>query len=232
MGELVSFGMIILAAAVHASLQLGLGGLLLLYHESKGKHVNNKTRGLVGSYISGVGVIVFLLLATACYIVTTLFGGILSVELLAAIMSILLVLSLVMWVFYYRRGETMELWLPKAVSRFIDGRAKVTNSNTEAFSLGVLTSFAELPFTIVLLLVAGNSILELETIYQPLMVAIYTIIAIVPLVVFRLAIRSGRNVVDVQKWRVRNKMFLRIVSGAGFLVLAIFVFAFKVMGAV
>ena len=230
MSEFISIAIIVLAAIVHASLQLGLGCLLLLYHESAGKHIKSKTRNLIGSFISGVGSIVFLLLATACFVVSNIFSGALSMPVLAAVIGVLVALAIVMWFFYYRRGTTTELWLPQVVAKFINGRAKVTNSNTEAFSLGVMTSFAELPITIILLLLAGNSVLELDPMYQPLMVAFFTIIVIIPLIILNLMIRTGHNVVEIQKWRVRNKVFLRVVSGFGFLILGAFIFAFKILG--
>lgn len=224
---MLSIATIILAGLVHASLQLGLGCLLLLYHESMGKHIRSRTRGIVSSFISGVGIIVFLLLATACFLVVNLFESAFSTEVLAAIIGILTALAIVMWFLYYKSGKTTELWLPKTVARFVDNRAKVTNSNTEAFSLGVLTCFAEMPFIMILLLVAGNSILELPIEYRALAVAGYTIITIIPLIALRLAIRSGKTVVDIQKWRMKNKTFLRIISGAGFFILGLFLFAFK-----
>lgn len=227
MSEMLSIATIILAGIVHASLQLGLGCLLLLYHESMGKHIRSRTRSLVGSFISGVGIIVFLLLATACFLVINLFNGAFTTEVLAAIIGILTALAIVVWFLYYKSGRSTELWLPKIVAKFVSNRAKVTNSNTEAFSLGVLTCFAEMPFIMILLLVTGNSILELPIEYRALAVAGYTIITVIPLIVLRLAIRTGKTVVDIQKWRLHNKTFLRVISGTGFLILGLFIFAFK-----
>ena len=217
MSDFISIATIVLAAIIHASLQLGLGCLLLLYHESLGKHIKAKTHNLVSSFIAGVGTIIFLFLGTACFIIDALFNGALSVPLLAALIGILAALAIIMWLFYYRNGYSTELWLPKSVARFIDRRAKATSSNTEAFSLGILSCFAEMPF-------------ELSPIYQALMIAIYTIIAISPLVALRFVIRSGRTLADIQRWRLRNKTFLRIISGCGFLSLGIFIFAFQILG--
>jgi hypothetical protein len=230
MDDLVSLGTVVLAGVVHAGLQLGLGCLLLLYHESAGRHVGKKTRALVGSFVSGVGTIVFLALAATCFVVVNIFDGALSVEWLAAVVGVLVGLAVVVWFLYYRRGATTELWLPKVVAKFIDGRARVTESNTEAFSLGVLTCFAEAPFIFILLMVAGNSLLELPVKYQVLTVALYTIITMLPLIVMRVVLRNGRTVAEVQRWRVRNKMFLRVISGVGFFALAMYILAFKLLG--
>jgi hypothetical protein len=142
----------------------------------------------------------------------------------------LVALAIAAWAFYYRRGKSTELWLPRTVARFIDKRAKETNSNTEAFSLGVLTSLAEMPWTMVLFVVAANSIIVLPSECQLLAVALYTIITIIPPMVLRIAIRKGQTVVDIQRWRVKHKSFMRVITGVGFLVLGFFIFAFEVLG--
>jgi len=229
MEMIIPFGEVFLAAVIHATLQLSLGALLLLYHASLGKHVRKKTRFLVDSYISGMGMLVFLGLAATIFVLDRYFEKPLYIEELVIVVGMLVALAILAWFFYYRRGKSTELWLPRSVAHFIDKRAKMTNSNTEAFSLGVLTSLAEMPFTLILFVVAANSILVLPHLYQILAVAMYTIITIIPPIVLRLAIRKGQTVVDVQRWRVKHKMFFRLLTGAGFLVLGMFLFTFEVL---
>jgi len=150
---------------------------------------------------------------------------------LTIVMGVLIALAVSVWTFYYRRGKSTELWLPKSVARYINKRANVTESNTEAFGLGMLACFAEAPFTIILVLVAGNSIVALPQALQILAIAVYTFLSILPLFVMRIAVRKGQTIVDVQKWRIRNKNFLRVLAGIGFLVLAVFLLAFKILKA-
>ena len=229
MEMIIPFSEVFLAAVVHASLQLQLGTLLLLYHASLGKHVRKKTKRLVSSYIAGVGSLVFLPLATMIFLLDRYFGKALYAEELVIVIGMLVALAIAAWAFYYRRGKSTELWLPRNVARFIDRRAKETNSNTEAFALGLLTSIAEMPFTIILFVVAANSALDLPPLYQILAVALYTVIAIIPPVVLRLAIRKGQTVVDIQRWRIKNKTFFRVLTGVGFLALGFFLFSFEVL---
>lgn len=229
MEMIIPFSEVFLAAVIHATLQLSLGALLLLYHASLGKHVRKKTRFLVDSYISGMGMLVFLGVAATIFILDRYFEKPLYIEELIIVVGMLVALAIAAWFFYYRRGKSTELWLPRSVARFIDKRAKTTNSNTEAFSLGVLTSLAEMPFTIVLFVVAANSILVLPHLYQILAVAMYTVITIIPPVALRLAIRKGQTVVDIQRWRVKHKMFFRLLTGIGFLALGFFLFTFEVL---
>ena len=230
MDMVIPFSEVFLAAVIHATLQLELGALLLLYHASLGKHVRKKTKNLVDSYIAGIGILVFLAVAATAFILSHIFGTELYAEEILIVVGMLVALAIAAWAFYYRRGKSTELWLPRTVARFIDKRAKETNSNTEAFSLGVLTSLAEMPWTMVLFVVAANSIIVLPSEYQLLAVAMYTIITIIPPMVLRIAIRKGQTVVDIQRWRVKHKRFMRVITGVGFLVLGFFIFAFEVLG--
>ncbi len=229
MDMVIPFGEVILAAVVHASLQVQLGALLLLYHASLGKHIRKKTKTIVSSYIAGIGTLVFLAVAATCFIFDRYFGKALYPEEVVIIVAMLLALAIIVWGFYYKRGKSTELWLPRSVASFIDHHAKTTESNTEAFSLGVLTSLAEMPFTLVLLIVAANSILKLPILWQLIATVVYTVIAILPAVILRLAVRKGSTITDIQRWRVKHKTFLRVLSGIGFLILGIFLFAFEVL---
>lgn len=229
MEMLIPFGEVFLAAAVHASLQLGLGSLLLLYHASLGKHIKRRTKRLVNNYIAGVGGLVLLMLAGGCFLMDRCFGGALYPEELTVVVAMLVAVAILVWAFYYRHGRSTELWLPRSVARYINRRAKNTESNIEAFSLGALASLAEMPFTLILILVAANSILALPFDYQLLAVALYVAIVVLPMVVMRLAIRRGQTVADVQRWRVKHKNFFRVMTGIGFFVLAMFILAFEVL---
>lgn len=226
---LIPFSEVFLAAVIHATLQLELGTLLLLYHASLGKHIKKKTKHLVGSYISGIGMLVLISIAAIAFVLDRYFEKALYTEELIIVIGMLVALAIAAWAFYYRRGKSTELWLPRTVARFIDRRAKETNSNTEAFSLGMLTSLAEMPFTLVLFVVAANSMLSLPGPYQLLAVALYTIIAIIPPILVRVLVRRGQTIVEIQRWRVKHKNFLRLITGLGFVALAFFLFAFEVV---
>ncbi len=222
---------IVLAGIIHAMLQLGVGTLLLLYHASSGKHIKRKTRELATNYIFGNGFLTLVSVAAAAFVIYTIFGDEMNPAMLTIVVGILVAFALSVWLFYYRWGKSTELWLPKSIAKFINKRANLTDSNTEAFGLGMLACFAEFPFTMILMIVAANSVLSLNENVRIFMVVVYAFLSILPLVAFRVAIKKGQTVVDIQKWRMRNKNFLRVASGTAFAVLAFFVLAFKIIGA-
>lgn len=222
---------VVLAGLIHAMLQLGIGTLLLLYHASAGRNIKKKTHELVTNYILGNGFLVLVSVAAAAFVIYTVFNGQMNPAMLTIIVGVLVALSVSIWVFYYRWGNGTELWLPKTMAKFINKRANLTDSNTEAFGLGMLACFAEIPFTLMLMIVAANSVLSLPEGIRILMVVVYAALSVSPLVAFRVAITNGQTVVDIQKWRIKNKNFLRTWSGIAFAVLAFFLLAFKIIGA-
>ena len=228
--NLVALGTILLSAIVHATLQLGVGTLLLLYHASLGKHVRKKTKLLASNYILGTALEIALMVATSAFIIGTTTSSSLPAEALAIIVGILLMLAIIIWFFYYRTRRSTELWLPKSVARYISGRAKLTESKTEAFALGMLSSLAEMPFSVILIILAGNSIIGLPVELQVISVLVYTFIAVLPLFILRFSIRRGNTVVDIQRWRIKNKNFLKIMTGALFMTLALFLVGFRILG--
>ncbi len=227
MSDLLSIATIVLAGIVQASLQLSLGGLVLLYHSSMGQHKRRKTRYLAKSYIWGACTISFVCVCAIAFLIQQLLGVAVSQEWMLISIGALIACSLVMWLGYFRDGNGTELWLPKCLSRYITRRAKHTNDNIEAFSLGMLSAFAELPITVAIYFIVANCLLNARF---PLLAALlYILIVATPMIVLKFSIKAGKNVVAAQKWRIRNKRFASLFSGSSFVVLALFVVAFWVL---
>jgi len=227
MSDLLSIATIILAGIIQASLQLSLGGLVLLYHSSMGRHKRRKTRYLAKSYIWGAIAISFVFVCAGAFLVQNYIPQN-AMQLWRVIcIGMLVACAAVMLLGYFRDGRGTELWLPKSISRYIARRAKNANDNIEAFSLGMLSAFAELPITLAIYFVVANCIANVE---MPLLAALlYIAIVAVPMTALKISIKSGRNIIAAQKWRIGNKRFVKIFSGSGFVVLALFIMAFWVM---
>ena len=95
-----AIGVIVLAALAHATLQMNLGSLLLLYHESLGKHIKKRTKFLVSNYIFGVFFLVLTSLAATAYFVFLFFGANLSTICLVVLAVVLVALTICIWLFY------------------------------------------------------------------------------------------------------------------------------------
>ncbi|MBQ8996515.1 hypothetical protein IJ095_00590 [Candidatus Saccharibacteria bacterium] len=224
-------GIIVLAGLILASFATPLATLLLLYHASLGAHVRQTTRRLASSYLSGVTLMHFLLLASTAFLVSGLsVAGTFSRTSLSVLFGILLALAVVSWAFYYKRGTTTELWLPRSLAKFLSSRAKSTSDLNEAYVLGLLVPLSELLFSLPLFLLAGDAVLHLSPVFQALGLVIFTLLSVLPLLILRLSLRSGRNVTEVQRFRLRHKAFFRIFTGSGLLVLAAYLLVFLILG--
>lgn len=231
MNGMVCLGVIFLSGILIALLQLSLGTLILLYHSSLGRNVTTKTKKLASSYISGSMLANFLILATTCFLISSLSAsGNLSIYVYLILFGLLIILAFLSWFFYHKSEPSTRLWIPRSAARFIESRAKTTSDLAEAFSLGILTVLSEIAFSIVPFVLAADAILKIPALVQSLSLALFTIFSVLPLLILRISLRKGKSVVEIQRWRIKNKTFFRIFTGAGFFILALFILAFVVYG--
>lgn len=227
---IVSFSAILLTGLIHASLGLDLGCLLLLSRYSLGSKTRRpNTKSFTSSFIAGAGTITLLLIMSLCFLLINLTGDVLPVCLTVIEICVLFTLGLTVWWFYYKKGPGTILWIPRPIARFLDNRLAKVENNTDAFSLGLIASLGEAPLNLVLIFFAASTALQLPIEWQLLAVTGYTIITILPLVIFKCFIKSGKNLVRIQKWRESNKFFLKTITSLGFFILAAFIFVFEIL---
>ena len=229
MSEMADLAIIVLAGLIHAMLQLGVGAMLTLYHAVLGSRVKKKARILGRNYMLGAGLFNMLTVATCCFVVLVVFSGVMPEPAVMIMCGVLIMLAAGVWFVYYRKSEGTELWVPRGFAKFISERAEETDDNVEAFSLGMTMAAGEMPFAIALIIVAANSILALPQSTQIMAIVLYVVMVEIPMIILQVAIRDGKTVVEIQKWRVRNKNFLKIMAGVCYVVLAIFIIMFKVI---
>ena len=229
MSDLLCLGTIALAGLTQATLQLSFGGLILLYHSSMGRHRRQRTRRITTAYMLGVTVISFLCVGAFAYLILKYLGGALSTEMLVICVGVFLATALVMWLLYFRKGKNTELWLPRSFTRFIARRARETSDRIEAFSLGLLSAFAEMPMSVAIFFVVANSIQKLSASLQVPAVCGYILIVCLPMIALKFTIKNGESALEIQKLRIRNKAFAKIISGGFYAILALFIVAFWVM---
>ncbi len=228
MSDLLCFATIALAGFAQATLQLSFGGLILLYHASMGQHRRRKTRHLTTAYILGALVITMLAVSGIAFWISQLAGKALTLEMTLICVGVFIACAAIMWLLYYRRGKNTELWLPRSFSRFIARKAKATDDTIEAFSLGTLSAFAEMPMSIAIFFIAANCILTVSAHLQLVALLAYLLIVALPMLALKFYVRTGNNAVMAQRWRVKNKTFIRFVSSLSFMMLSVFVLTFWV----
>ncbi|MEO5949207.1 MAG: hypothetical protein ABIP74_02290 [Candidatus Saccharimonas sp.] len=219
-------GIIALAALVHASFQLGVSMMTLLGgHSLSAKHSASRTLGLVTCFFWGAFVMTMLIVSCIAYIITKLWVDGLPAWPWIIASSLLLGIGIVIWAVYYRRGrEGTELWLPRAMARFLAGRTKATKDGAEAFSLGLTSVLTEFVFVIPPAIACALAVTTLPVQWQFPALVLYTLIASFGLGLVVVLIGSGRRISTIQRWRETHKRFLQFVAGGGFIVLGAFIY--------
>ena len=230
MGNVVDILMIALAAVTAASLQLGTGTLLLLYHETLGRKIPKRTKKITWGYILGAFLFAMLELATAALVILVSAGGALSNEALIIVSGLAVLMAILVLLCYYRRGKNAMLWVPNFVAKYLKKRANKADTVAEGIALGMTTELGELPFMLVLIVIAANSLINLPRAEIILAIAGYALIIVMPLLITKVLIKNGENLVNIQKARVKNKTFLKIFTSVCYVAMAAFLIAFKIMG--
>ena len=220
------FGIIALAALVHTSFQVGISMMTLISgHSLSAQRSARRTLWLVACFWVGAVIMTALLVSFAALIAIQVWAGTLPVLVWTIASGALLGLGIVVWLVYYRPNRAgTELWLPRAMARFLSHRTKATRDGAEAFSLGLTSILAELPFVAPLVFVASIAITTLPVAWQLPGLVIYVLIASFGLGIVLVLIGSGRRISTIQRWRETHKHFLQFVAGGGCIVLGFFIY--------
>ncbi|HUC96089.1 MAG TPA: hypothetical protein VMR16_00270 [Candidatus Saccharimonadales bacterium] len=226
-----SLAIISLAALIHASFQLSVSVLTLLSGHSIGaKHSQARLLRLTTSFVIGAGVMTVLLLSFVSLVLIRVYGNTPPQVVWAAACGLMVGVAVSIWLFYYRHDKGTALWIPKAFATYLNDRTKATKRSAEAFGLGLSGVFGELLFIIAPLLISALVLIQLPTAWQLTGIVIYTAISLLSLLIVWVLIGSGHSLGKIQKWRESNKYFLQFVSGAGLIVLVLFVYAAEILG--
>jgi len=228
-----SVGIIIIAMLIMASLQLVPGVFALFHHYTSGKYSKKRTSRLSLFFILGAEVISACLFLFSYYIayfffldkprpehsVFAWFG-----------IGVLIALSIASFFFYFRRGKGTQLFIARSFAKALDESAKSAKTRSDAFTLGAVSSTCEILFTLPLYIITAIEIIELssENFTSDILTIIYILTSAIPLFITYYLFHSGRNLADIERTRVKDKTFTRLLIGFSYLIIAILIIHFKI----
>ncbi len=225
-----SLAIIVLAGLIHASFQTSASVLTLLSgHALSSKTAHLRLLRLTGSFIIGTITFSILLLSSLAFLLTNLFPTSTPLIIWAISSGAVAGVGLSVWLFYYRRQQGTVLWLPRSFATYLRSRAKSTKQPAEAFTLGMTSTMSELLFLLAPLVITALVLIRLEPTLQLLGVALYAIIASLPLAIIYILIGGGHTIARIQRWRENNKRFLQFAAGSGLIILGLFVYIERVI---
>lgn len=224
MSILIPILVLITSMLIQAFLQLSPGVFSLFYHYSLGKKSKQKTDDLSLSFILGVETCLAIVFLSIFIIISFApFSEEFISDIFPWIMvGIFLAESVATLLFYYRRGKYTELFLPRKLAGGLLTHAQNVRTRSDAFMLGAISSIPELIFTAPLLVYCISVSSYRECAVAPaIIIILYVLSATIPLFVVRTFYKSGFNLAEIERLRVKTKSFFRLSIVVGFLILAI-----------
>lgn len=217
---------------IMASLQLTPGVFALFYHYALGKYSKAKASYLSLFFILGTEIIAACLYLSIFYLTCIFFFDNLAPEtsiLFWAIAGILISLGIISFFFYFRRGSGTKLFIPRKYARGLDLNARSVKTRSDAFLLGALAGTCELFFTLPLYLITCIEIMKigLEGFSSGLLTIIYILTPIIPLFFIRWRYQSGYNLANIERSRVKDKLFTRFIIAFSYIFIAILIICFR-----
>lgn len=205
-------------------MQLKPSLFMLFYHFVCGKTSRKNANHLSFYYIFGAMTTTSVLIAS-CFVLTIDSG------LLRWILAgITLALGFVFCLFYFRKGRNTKLFLGRKLANSLVENTQNVKKMSDAFMLGAMAELPELIFTLPLYVVLALSFGGFTDAITRTSLGIVAVLAstISVLVVWG-CFKSGRNLADIQRFRVKNKQFIRFFVTGCYLIMAALLIASEIL---
>ncbi|MCA9338231.1 hypothetical protein KC949_01625 [Candidatus Saccharibacteria bacterium] len=229
---IVPLAIITFAALCHASFQLSTSMLTMLSGHAIGRQTaRRKLARLITAFILGAAATTALLLSTLAFWLDRTFTHSIPLYVWSIATGLAVGVGISVWLIYYRRKPGTTLWIPRGFANLLARRSKKADTSAEAFTLGFTGVIAEILFVIAPLTIAALILLRLQPGWQLAGVALYTLLAITPLLIVSSLVSMGQKLSRIQKWREANKRFLQFIAGAGLIVLGAYIYVDHILAA-
>ncbi|MDO4741816.1 MAG: hypothetical protein Q4A79_00355 [Candidatus Saccharibacteria bacterium] len=238
MSVFVSVIILILATLIQIFLESSPGLLTLFYHYALGKKNQTAAENLSLSFILGSETFLIFSLFIA-YALANLFSvplndlpPIITTDIFLWIMAgIFLGESLAVFFFYFRRndnGKSTALFIPRSLAKSLSNHALKAKSRSDAFLIGFVSRFPEAIFTLPLYLILSIELLQFPSLARTLIFYSFIFLSTLPLFFIVFLFRLGQNLADIERFRVKSKLAVRLILSISFLLLALTLITFKV----
>ena len=219
---------------IMASLQLQPGVFALFYHYASGKFSKARTSDITLFFILGVETSTALLFLSVFYVSNALFLYQFRPEtgfFTWIIIGILIALTFISSIFYYRSGPGTRLFISRKCADNLNTHARTAKTRSDAFTLGALSSICELPFTLPLYIITSIEITETSILTFPsyLLILFYILVPTIPLFIIRWRFQTGYNLANIERSRIKNKNFTRLILSFSYFAIAALLIYFRII---
>lgn len=232
MSVFISFAILALALLIITFLYLTPGVFAFLYHYCQGRFGQAKAQELSTFFILGAETIsscIFLLTFILVAFFTANFPHDIIPYLAWFMFGLFIALAFSSLFFYFRRGAGTELFISRKTAKEYIVHAKTTKDKSGAFCLGIVSEIPELLFTLPLYIIISSEILRISTTHPAslLLTILYIIVPVIPLFIIRFQFKHHQNLADIERSRIHNKNFTRIILSISYLIIAFLILSFR-----
>ena len=215
---------LILSMVILLLLQVTPGIFAIFYHFALGKNSIKKSDDYALNFIAGTEIFYGLMWLLSYTIIFAFFYNTeIPIIIVWTLAGIFFALSIVSFCFYYKKTKkSSATFVPRHIVRGIIARSERTNSRLDAGLLGFFANVPELFFTLPLLLICSIILQTFITIPHAVFIIVAVILSTIPLFVIRHFYRTGYNLADIIRFRIKIKPYIRIALAITFLLIAIF----------
>jgi len=224
MGIIFSVGAFVLAMLILLMLQLSPSLFMVSYHYNCGRMSQKSANRFGVYYIFGT------MLATSFLLVATFFLTCDSDLMRWILAGIVFAVGIVFGLFYFRKGRGTRLFLAQKISDSLTKNAQNIKKPSDALMLGAMAKIPELIFSLPLYIVLALCIGSFDDAVLRTSLGIIVIVSsILPMLVILGFFKSGRNLADIQRMRVKNKQFIRLFVVGCYLIIASLLIASEIL---
>lgn len=217
MSSLTSVGIVILAMLIQATLQLAPGVFAIFYHYALGKNSQEKVLDLSGYFVVGAEMVAALMLMAIYFIMLKMPETAVLDYILGGMLA---ALGLFMLMGYYRRGKGTELFITRKSAAGFYEKAKHARKKSDILVLGIVTGMAELFLTLPLMMTVVRETMNWEMWWQIAAMALYVLMTMSGVGAVRGRFLRGNNLAEIERARVRNKNFYRVMIAVMYFAMA------------
>ena len=233
MSVFIPLAILALAILIMTFLNLTPGVYALFCHYCYGKFDKKKTQDFSFFFILGAEIVASCLFLSTYLLVAIVIADFSRdvINYIAwVLVGLFIALAIASLFFYFRRGDGTRLFIPRKIAACYNAHAKNAKTRSDAFCLGALSGIPELLLTLPLYIVTSGEILKMSSSHpgSSLLTILYIVIPIIPLFIMRFNYHHGNNLADIERSRVRNKIFTRAIMCVSYLLIAIIIICFRV----
>lgn len=233
MNILPSVILVILAMVIQGLLQFAPASFLIFRHYAFGKTNKNKADKLCSYFIFGIEIMVAIMLIVAVWAMQQIREkNFFDEKWFLGIMAGIFIVDAILAIFYFKKSGTKLNFVLVGRGNIRKKLQNVDNSFA-ALKCGIKSACKELFLSLPLVIFFANEICFInyndKKVLAIILVFCYIVAAMLPVYKIKFEYKFGKNLAEIQRKRVKNKVLVKSALCSTFVIMAILIVVFRII---